>query len=101
MTSTHAFPFHPFEDYAASCSPSVRQPTIVGVDQLPGPFSLLTHYTMQNRSCMAAGALFKKLLVWNQFSPITYDMGDIWEQSRRELAQSLPTGTHWSHLATT
>lgn len=43
---------------------------------------------MQNRSRVAAGALFKKLLVWNQFSPITYDMGDIWEQQER--ASSVP-----------
>lgn len=58
------------------------------------PFSLLAHYTMQNRSRVAAGALFKKLLVWNQFGHITYDMGNIWEHSRIELAQSLPAGTH-------
>lgn len=44
---------------------------------------------------MAAGALFKKLLVWNQFGPITYDMGNIWERNkRRKLALSLLAETH-------
>lgn len=31
-------PVHPFEDCATSCRPSVRQSTIVGMEQLLGPF---------------------------------------------------------------
>lgn len=73
--------FYPPVDCVNSCGLCMRQPAITGTSAL----SLLTHHTMPSRSRVAAGALFKKLLVWNQFGPITYDTGNIWDRSKRKL----------------
>lgn len=56
----------------------------MGMEHLLGPFlpSSLAHHTMQSRACVSAGDLLKELLVCNQFGPITYDMGNIWEYRR-------------------
>lgn len=74
-------------DCVHSCGLCVRQPAIAGTS---AP-SLLTHHTMQSRSRVAAGALFKKLLVWKQFGPITYDTGNIWDRSKRKLGPVPPS----------
>lgn len=79
--------FYPPVDCVNSCGLCVRQPAIMGTSAL----FLLTHHTMPSRSRVAAGALFKKLLVWKQFGPVTYDTGNIWDRSKRKLGPVPPS----------